>query len=72
MGARVGRSIEIALELLTRQIHIIWSSKRHVATLLLVDILGAFDIVNPLRLLDIFKEEKASQLGRTIGASFHY
>ena len=48
MGARVGRSIKIALELLTRQVYTIWSSKRHIATLLLVDILGAFDIVNPI------------------------
>jgi hypothetical protein len=58
MGARVGRSIEIALELLTRQIYIIWSSKRHVAILLLVDILGAFDIVNPLQLLDILRKKR--------------
>jgi hypothetical protein len=48
MGARVGRSIEIALELLTRQVHTIWGSKWHIVTLLLVDILGAFDIVNPI------------------------
>src|SRR3979490_1348971 len=47
MGARAGRSTEIALELLTRQVHTIWGSKRHVATLLSVDISGAFDTVNP-------------------------
>jgi hypothetical protein len=58
MGARVGRSMEIALELLTRQIHTIWSSKRHVATLLSVDISGAFDTVNPLRLLDILRKKR--------------
>ena len=58
MGARVGRSTETALELLTRQIHTIWSSKRHVATLLSVDISGAFDTVNPLRLLDILRKKK--------------
>jgi hypothetical protein len=58
MGARAGRSTEMALELLTRQIHTIWSSKWHVATLLLVDISGAFDIVNPIRLLDILRKKR--------------
>jgi hypothetical protein len=58
MGARAGRSTEIALELLTRQIHTIWRSKRHVATLLSVDISGAFDIVNPIRLLDILRKKQ--------------
>jgi hypothetical protein len=58
MGARAGRSRETALELLTRQIYTIWSSKRHVATLLSIDILGAFDIVNPLRLLDILRKKR--------------
>ena len=57
MGARAGRSTEIALELLTRQIYTIWSSKRHVATLLSVDILGVFDIVNPIRMLDILRKK---------------
>ena len=62
MGARAGRSIEIALELLTRQIHTIWSSKRHVAILLSMDILGAFDIVNPTRLLDILRKKRLPYL----------
>jgi retron-type reverse transcriptase len=58
MGGRAGRSTETALELLTRQIHTIWSSKRHVATILSVDISGAFDTVNPLRLLDILRKKR--------------
>jgi hypothetical protein len=57
MGARAGRSTETALELLTRQIHTIWGSKRHVATLLSIDISGAFDRVNPTRLLDILRKK---------------
>jgi hypothetical protein len=58
MGARAGRSTKTALELLTRQIHTIWGSKRHVATLLSVDISGAFDIVNPMQLLDILRKKQ--------------
>jgi retron-type reverse transcriptase len=58
MGARAGRSTETALELLTRQVHTIWSSKRHVATLLSIDISGAFDTVNPSRLLDILRKKR--------------
>ena len=57
MGARPGRSTETALELLTRQIHTIWRSKRHVATLLSLDISGAFDTVNPTRLLDTLRKK---------------
>jgi hypothetical protein len=58
MGARAGRSTETALEFLISQIHTIWSSKRHVATLLSLDISGAFDTVNPTRLLDILKKKR--------------
>ena len=58
MGARVGRSIEIALELLTKQIYIIQRLKWHIVILLLVDILGAFNIVNPIRLLDILRKKQ--------------
>lgn len=61
MGARAGRSTETALELLTRQVHTIWSSKRHVATLLSIDISGAFDTVNPIRLLDILRKKRLPQ-----------
>jgi hypothetical protein len=58
MDARAGKSIEMALELLTRQIHMIWSSKWHVATLLSMEISGAFDIVNPIWLLDILRKKR--------------
>ena len=58
MGARVGRSTKTALELFTRQIYTIWGSKQHVATLLLVDISGAFDTVNPTRLLDTLRKKR--------------
>jgi hypothetical protein len=57
MGGRKNRSIEIALELLIEQIRIIWTSKKHIATLLSIDILGAFDIVNYIRLLEILKKK---------------
>jgi len=57
MGGRKGRSTETALELLTEQIHTIWTSKKHVATLLSIDISGAFDTVNHIRLLDILRKK---------------
>ena len=56
--ARADRFTKTALELLTRQIYIIWGSKRHVATLLSVDISGAFDTVNPTRLLDTLRKKR--------------
>jgi hypothetical protein len=56
MGARTGRSTETALELLTEQVRTIWSSRKNVATLLSLDIAGAFDTVNPIRLLDILRK----------------
>jgi hypothetical protein len=56
MGARTGRSTETALELLIEQVRAIWSSKKHVATLLSLDIAGAFDTVDPMRLLDILRK----------------
>ena len=60
MGARPGCSTETALELLTRQIHTIWRSKRCVATLLSLDISEAFDIVNPIQLLDTLRKKGLS------------
>jgi hypothetical protein len=56
MGARAGRSTETALELLVEQVRTIWSSKKHVATLLSLDIAGAFDTVNLVRLLNILRK----------------
>jgi len=52
MGNRPKRSTETALELLTEQIHTVWRSKQHIASVLSLDISGAFDTVNHTRLLD--------------------
>jgi hypothetical protein len=67
MGNRKNRSTETALELLIEQIHTIWSSKKHVASVLSLDISGAFDTVNHLRLLDNLRKKGVPlQLIRTI------
>jgi hypothetical protein len=58
MGARTGRSTETALELLTEQIRTVWKSPKHVATLLSLDLTGAFDRVHPTRLLDILRKKR--------------
>ena len=58
MGARRGRSTETALELLIEQVRTIWTSKKHVASLLSLDISGAFDTVNPTRLLDTLRKKR--------------
>jgi hypothetical protein len=42
---------------LTAQIKTIWGSGKFVASLLSLDISGAFDTVNPIRLLDILREK---------------
>lgn len=52
MGNRTYRSTETALELLVEQIHTAWKTKNQVALVLSLDIAGAFDTVNHLRLLD--------------------
>ena len=57
MGARPGRSTETALELLTAQVRTIWGSGKFVASLLSLDISGAFDTVNMIRLLDILRKK---------------
>jgi hypothetical protein len=57
MGARLGRSTKIALELLIAQVKIVWGFGKFVASLLSLDILGAFDIVNSTRLLDILRKK---------------
>jgi retron-type reverse transcriptase len=57
MGGRKGRFTETALELLIEQIYTIWTSKKHIATLLSIDILGAFDTINHIRLLDILRKK---------------
>ena len=58
MGARRGRSTETALELLVEQVRTVWTSKKHVASLLSLDISGAFDTVNPTRLLDTLRRKR--------------
>ena len=60
MGARKGRSTETALQLLTEQIYTIWKlpGKQRVATMLYMDILGAFDNVSYIRLLDNLRKRK--------------
>ncbi|KAF4624552.1 hypothetical protein G7Y89_g13619 [Cudoniella acicularis] len=57
IGARRNRSTTSALELLTEQIHTIWNSGKNVASLLSLDISGAFDTVNHTRLLDVLRKE---------------
>ena len=57
MGARPGRSTETALELLTAQSKTVWGSGKFIVSLLLLDISGAFDTVNPTRLLDILRKK---------------
>ena len=47
MGARRARNAETALELLTEQVHTVWGcGTNHVASILSLDVEGAFDHVN--------------------------
>jgi hypothetical protein len=56
MGARAGRSAGTALELLTSMVRTIWRERKgQVATLLSLDISGAFDTVVHERLVAIIK-----------------
>jgi hypothetical protein len=57
MGNRKDRSIETVLELLLEQIHTIWGSKKHVVSVLSLDISGAFDTVNYTQLLDNLRKK---------------
>ena len=56
MGARKGRSTDTALELLTEQVHTAWG-KDMVASMLSMDISGAFDTVDPTRLLNVMRSK---------------
>jgi hypothetical protein len=58
MGAHPGRSINTALDFLVQQIYATWQNKDGVATLLLLDMTGAFDRVVPARLLHNMRERK--------------
>jgi len=57
MGNRTNRSTETALELLVEQIHTIWKAGNQVASVLSLDMTGAFDRVNHLRLLDNLRKK---------------
>src|SRR3979411_218538 len=58
MGNRTNRSTETALELLVDQIHTIWKTGNQVASILSLDIAGAFDTVNHLRLVDNLRKKR--------------
>ena len=59
MGARRGRSTESALELLTEQVHTVWGQGNDkVATLLSMDVAGAFDTVSHQRLIHNLRKRK--------------
>lgn len=57
MGFRNKRSCETALDLLTSQIKAIWEPGTYIASLLSMDISGAFDSVVPRRLLEVLKRK---------------
>jgi hypothetical protein len=50
--------METALELLTKQVQTVWKSPKHVATMLSLDLSGAFNTVHPVRLLDILRKKR--------------
>jgi Reverse transcriptase (RNA-dependent DNA polymerase) len=59
MGGRRMRSTETALQLITNKIHTIWGAKRHrVATLLSLDVSGAFDRVSHTRLIHNLRKRR--------------
>lgn len=59
MGARPNRSTISAVELLSDQIHTIWGNdKKRVASLLSLDISGAFDNVSHQRLLHNLRQKR--------------
>ncbi len=69
IGAYIKRSTKTALELLTKQVQTVWKSLKHVATILALDLSGAFNIVYPIRLLDILcKKRMPGQLIRWVRA----
>lgn len=62
MGARRNRSTESALELLTEQVHEVWGQgDDKVATLLSMDISGAFDTVSHPRLIHNLRKRRIPQ-----------
>jgi hypothetical protein len=61
MGACPGRSIDTALNFLVQQINATWRNKDGVATLLSLDMTGAFDRVIPAWLLHNMRERKTPE-----------
>ena len=61
MGNRKNRSTDTALDLLLEQIYTVWQAKDQVATVLSLDIAGAFDTVNHIRLLDNLRKKQVPQ-----------
>ena len=53
MGACQGRPTETALNLLVNQVHEIWRDGDHVASLLSLDIIGAYDWVIHDRMMHV-------------------
>ena len=63
MGARKHKSVDTALQLITKKIHIIWSgTKKRVATLLSLDDEGAFDNVTHSKLLHDMRKRRVFKL----------
>jgi hypothetical protein len=61
MSERKNRSCETVLKLLTKQIHTIWNmSKDKIATLLSMNVVGAYDHVSRERLLHNLKKRRIS------------
>jgi hypothetical protein len=72
MGARPGRSIDTALNSLVQQIYATWQNKYGVATLLSLDMTGAYDRVVPARLLHNLKERKVHEwIVKWVGSSIN-
>ncbi len=65
MGARKGRSVETALESLTDAVHTVWNcstaNSKKVASLLSLDVAGAFDNVSHERLLHNLRERRVPE-----------
>lgn len=62
MGARKHRSVNTALQLITEKIHTIWSgNKKRIASLLSLDVSGAFDNVSHIRLLHNMRRRRAPE-----------
>ena len=71
MGARKGRSTESALELLTEQVHTVWGQGADkVATLLSMDVAGAFNTVSHERLISNLRKRRIPEWMTKWVASF--